>query len=184
MLGTVPGAKMERFTNAIRRALEDENWHGALFMALGLPDICGHIENKIKGSEKRYVNWYERYMVSKYTQPIGPDQTLHVFLGGADCYALQCSYFHEGDSKIDHQRARNVLSDFIFVEPTLNGEGMHMNQFNDILQLNTHRFCMDMCESIDEWIEKEVKNNQEYLSRIDEQLLKVRDVSGGLSFPL
>lgn len=175
---------MERFTNAIQMALENENWYGALFIALDLPDICGHIEGKIKGSEKRYVNWYERYMLLKYTQPIGPDKTLHVFLSGADCYALRCSYFHEGDSKIDHQRAQKVLSDFIFVEPTQNGMGMHMNQTNDTLQLNVREFCLDICNSVNEWVEKEVNNNQDYLSRSDEQLLKIHDVSGGLSFPL
>ncbi len=57
---------MERFTNAIEKSLQDCNWYAALSLALALPDICANVCYPNEGSKKRYVDWYNQYMLSKY----------------------------------------------------------------------------------------------------------------------
>jgi hypothetical protein len=104
---------MERFTNSIRSALKAQDWYGALSTALTLPDVCGRMEQPEKGSKARYIEWFRRWIEPEYTS----DRTKHVFLHGEDCYALRCSYLHEGGSNIEEQRARKALQDFRFITP-------------------------------------------------------------------
>lgn len=173
---------MERLTNAIKMAVENKNWYGALTMALTLPDICGHIETPEKGSKVRYVDWYNRYMLNKYTYFLGTDKEEHIFLRGEDCYALRCSYLHQGGSNIENQRARQALSDFLFIDPPESGGLMHLNQFNNALQLQVDIFCLDMANSVEEWANTEVQNSEEYQSRINNELIVIHDGSKGVSF--
>jgi hypothetical protein len=83
--------RARRFTNAIERSLNVENWYSALALALALPDICANVCSPNEGSQRRYVKWYNQYMLSKYTSHVGADRTEHVFLKGEDCYALRCA---------------------------------------------------------------------------------------------
>lgn len=176
------GIFMERFTKAIKMAIENKNWYGALTMALALPDICGHIEAPKQGSKDRYVDWYNRYMLKKYTSYLGPDKEEHIFLRGEDCYALRCSYLHQGGSNIENQKARQALSDFLFIGPPESGGLIHLNQFNKALQLQVDIFCLDMANSVEEWAKIEVQNNEEYQNKINSELIVIHDGSKGLSF--
>ena len=55
---------MKDILDAIRKAIKDKNWCGALFISLALPDICGKIENPNFLSGKRYKDWFNKYMSS------------------------------------------------------------------------------------------------------------------------
>ena len=145
---------MERFTSAVYLALDNENWYGALAVALTLPDICGRLENPDSGSKQRYVAWFDRYMLDRYSHPRFP----HVFLCGEDCYALRCSYLHEGGNNIEEQRARKALRDFHFIAPRP-GATIHLNQYNDTLQLQTDIFCRDICDGVQRWSQEVLQAN-------------------------
>jgi len=118
---------MERFLNSIEMSISNENWYGALTLALSMPDICANITNPDMGSKARYINWYNKYMKEKYTSFVGPEKTEHIFLCAEDCYALRCSFLHEGGDNIENQRAREVLNSFHFTIPR-QGFTVHENQ--------------------------------------------------------
>ena len=126
---------MENLIKALESTLESNNWYGALFIALSIPDICGRLETPEESIRTRYERWFERYMLSKYSKPIGPEQTPHTFLSSSDCYALRCALLHEGRDVIKDQRAREMLRRFHFIEPPPKGGRIHLNQFNDVLML-------------------------------------------------
>src|SRR5687768_8735608 len=97
---------MDKLIDSVELAIATENWYAALMTAITLPDIAGKIEFPNAHSQKRYADWFERYMRDKYK-----------FLSGDDCYALRCSLLHEGVSRISHQRAKEILDDFQFNIP-------------------------------------------------------------------
>lgn len=164
---------MEKFIDALIKNLNAENWYGALFIALALPDICGKIENPNDNSGPRYRAWCEKYLVPKYTHRVGTlDQGHeHVFLSAADCYALRCSYLHEGGDDITTQIARQALDRFLFVYPPESGT-IHCNQSNQTLQLQVDIFCKDMCDGVKQWLEDN-KENQDVQNNMKE-LLEIR----------
>jgi len=171
---------MKRFTTAIRAAADAENWYAALSMALSLPDVCGRLEQPSVGSKKRYVAWFQKWIEPKYTLRIGHPGTLHVFLCGEDCYALRCSYHHEGGGNIVEQgRARKALRDFHFTTPPRNGT-VHMNQVGDTLQLQVDIFANDMATAVDAW-STAVACEADIQGRLA-ALLTVHDGSKGVRF--
>lgn len=143
---------MHDLANALETAVTERNWYGALFMALALPDICGHLENPgEKSSQKRYEQWFDIYVAPKYRHRVGAGQTLHEFLSSSDCYALRCAMLHEGSDKIMGQRARQALERFHFTEPPPSGS-VHCNQVNNILQLQVDIFCQDTLSGLRDWL--------------------------------
>jgi len=158
---------MKQFANAIRVAVSQQNWHGALALALTIPDVCGRLENPTLGSEKRYKAWWDRYAAPKF----------HNMLGGSDAYALRCAYLHEGTDDILNQRAAQALSAFIFIEPR-KGSTIHCNQINSKLQLQVDIFCTDICDGVDSWVQ-DVQDNAEVQRRMN-ALIAIRKSSGEL----
>lgn len=171
---------MQRFTNAVRAAVEAENWYAALSMALSLPDVCGRLEQPTLGSKERYVSWCQRWLEPKYTSRLGPERTLHVFLCGEDCYALRCSYHHEGGGNILEQRARKALHDFHFITPPANGSLIHNNQVNNTLQLQVDIFASDVATAVDAWATA-VASDADIQERVA-ALLAIHDSSKGVRF--
>lgn len=163
---------MIRYTRAIEKSLDNRNWYSALTLALALPDICANVCSPTEGSKRRYARWYDQYMLSKYTSHIGPDKHEHVFLNGEDCYALRCALLHEGSHDITEQRARQALESFNFVVPP-SGCRVHMNQFNNALQLQVDVFCLDICESVHRWMADSSFSNGEF-----DSFLTITDVNG------
>lgn len=156
---------MERFTEAVLLALNNQNWYGALLIAITLPDICGSLENpNTKKSKEHYVNWYDRYLLEKYTS--GGT----VFLSGDDCYAFRCSYLHQGVDDITMQKARKIYDRFHFVIP-YNGCHIHRNygeyEGTYILQLQVDIFCMDICAGVDKWVKEVVNNSSDIQERVN-----------------
>lgn len=154
---------MERFTNSIRKNLEAENWYGALFMALTMPDICGKISlPAIEHSGPRYKNWFDANLAQiNKTSIMGKEV---VFLTSSDCWALRCSLLHAGTDDITEQRAREVLNKFEFT--TL---GMHRIHINNILTLNVTEFCNEIIYAVDAWYAP-IANDPEVKDKISKMI--------------
>jgi len=56
---------MKQFVDSIRSSVTTQNWFGALFMVLAVPDICAALENGLT-SGPLYKSWYSRYLKSEY----------------------------------------------------------------------------------------------------------------------
>ncbi len=169
---------MNNFINAIRKALVGKNWYGALTVALILPDICGSLENPQNKSQIRYIEWFDKYLKEEYTHEVGANHTLHNFLSGEDCYALRCSFLHEGSDTISHQRVRIALNNFYFISD----KNLHRNQSNSTLQLSVQIFCEEMCTATEKWL-KDVSNNNDITMRLSE-LIVIHNIDdpGGIRF--
>jgi len=141
---------MEDILKSIELSLQNENWYSALVLSLVLPDICGKLQYPDKKSQKRYSEWFDKYFGEEYAE----------YLSGNDCYALRCSYLHEGSSSIEKQQAKEVLDHFIF----LSSEAPHRSKISncsfgsqkydgkDILQLSVIRFSQDMVDAARQWL--------------------------------
>ncbi len=161
---------MEPILLAIETAMKNKNWHGALLICLTVPDICSSLENSTHNSKERYINWFKKYLDDKYNK----------YLSGDDCYALRCSYIHEGTNVIEHQRARKVLDKFVFIP-----QGSHFilisncnfggtaDDNKNILQLSVETFCKDIIEAARKWL-GDIESNSEIQERISD-MLKIED---------
>ena len=166
---------MNELIKSIKNALKNNNWYAALFIALCIPDICGKLENPKEVPKDRYTKWFSNNVGTKYIKGVGPNNNKHIFLCANDCYALRCSYFHEGSSDITNQSAREKLNNFVFKSP--NKMGRHCNYFvnsegKKLLQLQVDHFCEDLCEAAEKWLEKH-KNNSVIQERIS-KLIKIQ----------
>jgi hypothetical protein len=143
---------MENLINSVKDSIGTKNWYGALTLALTLPDIAGKVEYPtIQSSQKRYSDWFDNYIKPKYTVRMGANREEMVFLSGGDCYALRCSYLHEGSQIISHQSAQQVLDSFRFSAP-ISGRSVHCNRGNNTLQLQIDKFCLDIIDGINQWL--------------------------------
>ena len=167
---------MKRFTDAVEKALLDKNWYAALTVSLVLPDICGKLEEPQATSSDRYPRWFDTFVGSRYVRPVGPARQAHVFLCGQDCYALRCSFLHEGTEEIGHQHARQVLDRFRFVVPP-EGSVVHLNQKDGALQVQVDIFCRDICLGVERWTQTVLQSGTEIQSRLA-SLLAVESLEG------
>lgn len=169
---------MEHLTGAVRQAVAQNNPYAALLVALTLPDICAALSaanGKTCGA--RYAAWFDRYVRPAYTRTVSG--RTHVFLGGADCYALRCALLHEGLDDTSGQRAKAALDSFAFVQPTSRGTVIHCNQSGKRLNLQVDVFCGDMCSGVEAWL-LDVADQPETVQRIAE-LMTIDDLSRGWS---
>lgn len=141
---------MERFTKSLRSSVAHQDWYVALATALTLPDVCGRLINPKLGSGARYAAWFDGWIAPGYVHQL-PKIGFHCFLTGDDCYALRCSYLHEGGSDISQQKARKALDDFHFIVPPGNGNTVHRNRINNTLQLQVDKFCIEIADAVDKW---------------------------------
>ncbi|WP_279025099.1 hypothetical protein [Gibbsiella quercinecans] len=173
---------MINFTKALEMSIKTKNWYSVLFISLTLPDICGKIEEPNSNSSKqRTINWCDKYLTPIYTSTIGHSRRVSVFLSGSDFYALRCAYLHEGSSDITSQRAREVLENFLFIQP-IDGEGyIHRNRLDNTLQLQVDEFGKDVLNAVQSWL-NDIKDNPEKTNKINSLLeIKMLDRSKGFS---
>ena len=181
---------MERFTSAIRKSVEEENWFSALFLALAVPDICGALENPPTGRRgeigERYRDWFNKYLKLKYDPENlyelvlsrDPDAIARMDERGieylkstppnegcsftaSDCYRFRCKCLHQG--LIEKEGGET----FMFITPPPNGNVVHGGFFNGMYQLQIDVFCKDVCVAVEAWLE-DIKGNAEVISRIKE----------------
>jgi hypothetical protein len=77
---------LHRYLADIHHAMNAGAFYSALALSVAIPDICGGIEYPDeKKVAKRYQDWFDQccYMLQSY-------------LTAADCYAIRCSYLHQG----------------------------------------------------------------------------------------
>lgn len=149
---------MKQFTEAGRKAIEEDNLYSALSLALMIPDICGSLEDPGPGkSKQRYIAWYTRWALPKFSAKMGPAQTLVVvFISADDCYQLRCSLIHSGTAEIT-PNTQSALDRFVFCDKSV---GSHLNRFDgaiingvrqSFLQLKADKFSETMFSAADEW---------------------------------
>jgi hypothetical protein len=161
-------------TESIEKSLETENYYAALAVAFALPDICGKLEFPEKSSTKRFKEWFDKYLQSKY-QDIEGGRDHMIFLNASDCYSLRCSFLHEANDDITTQSAQKILSKIKF-----STEKPHQIKIMDVLCLNVNVFCQDICEGVKSWL-VDIDENQEIKERID-NLMKI-EIGGFRTIP-
>ena len=146
---------MRQFIQAIEISLNTQNWYSALALALTLPDICGKIDypNLHKQTRLRYSKWFDMYVGEEYKMTIeGKTITL---LTGNDCYALRCSYLHEGSNKVRKTESKKNDDDIItekFVLMFSQGIKLHKVSNEGKIVLFLPDFCMDIVEGVLKWL--------------------------------
>lgn len=152
---------MERFTNAIREAVKNENWFASLFLALCMPDICAAIETPQNNNVgERYKRWFNENLATIYSPIFSAD----------DCYYFRCSCLHQGldiHAKLAHDRIH-------FITPPTNNIIIHCNMLNNVLQMQIDIFCQDVTSAVDSWYENIIKKDKKMQSRID-GLIKIHN---------
>ncbi|MFH0887680.1 MAG: hypothetical protein V1871_00530 [Planctomycetota bacterium] len=144
---------MKRFTDAIRKAIHDENWFAGLFLALCMPDICGSLEKPDVPVGERYKAWFNDNLSQKYSPRFSAD----------DCFYFRCSCLHQGFDS--HEK---LTTDRIhFITPPPRGIMAHLNMLNNILQMQIDIFCTDIADAVDYWNGNIAKNNPDIQSRIN-----------------
>lgn len=137
---------MKRFTDSIRKSVNNKNWYAAVAMALTLPDICGNIKWPKEASTKRSIRWFNESDLSSKSK----------FLKAENFYALRCSYIHEGSGNIESQRISDDMLRVDIIEPIGNGCSIGYNKFTtvegkNILQVQADTFSIDVADAVDSW---------------------------------
>ena len=165
---------MERFTQAIKKSIESENWYAALTLALTIPDICGRLSypELKKKSQERYVKWFDKYMLHNYESSFHGEG--FTFMSGGDCYALRCALLHEGRDDITSQKARRkeVLSKFVITTT-----GFHLCKINGLLVLNLQSLCYEICQAVKEWNEDYKEDQHVQLGMAELLTIQTQDFS-------
>lgn len=173
---------MMQFIEAVDQALASESWLAALSLSLTLPDICGRLtDQSVKSSEKRYVAWWDRYLLDRYTMSNWMGK--HVFLSGRDAYALRCAYLHEGQDDTTNQRAKDAITRFKFVQPVGGATGVyHCNAKADVLILQVNVFCKDVCDGVRNWLHDHA--NDAAVAERQDALLTIQFIRPGVEFAI
>jgi hypothetical protein len=173
---------MKNLLQALRRCVHDQNWYGAITIALTLPDICGSIDSPGKNnSEARSVAWFDRYVGHAYMTEV--NGVKGVFMTGGDCYALRCAALHQGTFDVSDQRARDVVDRFILHHSKVMYAHKLLQGKKLVIDLTT--FCTDIAAGVEAWeAEVMLDDDNRRRSRIASLLpLHLPDVSyGGLTF--
>jgi hypothetical protein len=173
---------MKRFTEAIRAAIQAQNWHGALTLALTMPDVCDKLENPSRNNiGAGYTAWFERWIAPEYTLPLQLSTGPRVLLSGRDCWALRCKCIHEGRGIV----GRENLDRFHFITPPSDGSTTHLIYTSlvgaeKVLLLQVDIFCRDMATAVDNWAES-VSGDSEMLQRWQD-LLVIHTFERGIRF--
>jgi len=154
---------VKRFTEAIKGCLDSQNWYGAIFIALAVPDICGTIAYpKEKYSKERYKNWFNAYLSKHYRKYYkGKDV---IFMTASDCYALRCSIFHCGVDDTSMQKAKENIDKFWF-----SANNYHLIKSKNKLIINVTSFCEDVIQAVEDW-SRDIKGDDVKQQQVKELL--------------
>ena len=161
---------MRQFIQAIEISLNTQNWYSALALSLTLPDICGKIDYPNLHSRSRYSKWFDMYVGEDYKMTL-EGETI-TFLTGNDCYALRCSYLHEGSNNVSEQTAREIITEK-FVLMFSQGINFHKCSNRGKIVLFLPDFCKDIAEGVLKWINV-IENEIDEIRRIkNNSLMKI-----------
>jgi len=152
---------LKRFTDAGRKAIQEDNLYAALTIALTLPDVCATLEDpSARNVGARYTKWCQQWLVPTFTTPAGPNTSSHEFISAAEFYYLRCSLVHAGKSAITKRGANgsSKRKEFRFFDKKT---GSHLNAINnctvngirtpDVLQLKADLFSESVFSAVDLW---------------------------------
>lgn len=144
---------MEEFLIQIRASNKQGLYLVSLLTALTMPSICGSLSSADgTDSAVNYANWYDTYMPPRYVN----------FFSGAACYKFRCSMLHQGST----QTRPEFFSRVLFIEPSQDQQiTMHLNVFNDALNIDVTIFCEDMCKAVEKWL-VQTPNDANYAKNI------------------
>lgn len=135
---------MQTFIDAIRKAVEAENWHAAIFLALTMPDICSGFEQPEAHSKARYIAWFDKYLKQNYF--LGFSRTPSQLFTARDCYALRCALLHQGIDDVSDQKSRETVNRVKFTT-----RRAHVVKIADFLMLDVSMFCAEVCTAVEAW---------------------------------
>lgn len=163
---------MKQYIDAIFISLNSENYFSALAIALMMPDICSAIESeKNFGTKWLYSDWFDKYLSHYYTDTEYFDAPI-VFLSGKECYALRCSYLHQGMHDIGHQSILlnevNPVQKIQFVAKEMPQDKIKLGS---LVLLNLNIFCLQMIAAVGEWQKDNVGN-----SLVNDRLLSIPSI--------
>lgn len=145
--------RLLQFTKSIEESLISKNYFAALTIALTLPDICCSLEDENRRtSGKKYAEWFQKYVGSKYTSKIGHEKVETIFLSGEECFALRCTYLHKGINHIEDER---ILKDYeggsnkIEFMAEMNSDCVIVN---GVLLLKLENFCCNIIKGVNQWL--------------------------------
>ncbi|HBQ0480744.1 MULTISPECIES: hypothetical protein [Klebsiella] len=188
---------MNQLLTSIEESLEKENWFGALFIAISLPDICGATENVVHGNGARYKDWFNRYLKPRYnadniyeqmliTSPESlqglPQEIVNkwkqqapmVAFTAEDCWSLRNACLHEG---VDENRLRT----FRITPPSKVGGTMHMNNINGTLQLDILNLCKDIVSAVRQWID-DMQQKPDVVAKLEKMITIDRSTFKGIVY--
>lgn len=135
---------IDQYVHSIEHSLRSQNWFGALFLALAMPDICGSLEYPSDPVGARYRRWFDRYLSSEYVPAL---------FSADDCYYLRCAALHQGMA--EHPKAQN--KQVVFITPPPGGRVIFHSNFIEspdgsfVLQLQIDVFCQKVCAGVLKW---------------------------------
>lgn len=157
---------MDTVISEVRRCLELKLYLAALALALTIPDMCGAMENSGKRikSYDRYVGWFDKWVASKYARFIEENEKDGVcfekespfFFTGDACYALRCTFLHEGSSDVKRKTSDEGDPEVVDYRIRLvlggsDGYGCSEHQYGGLTVSKTYNVAInvaDLCENI------------------------------------
>ena len=151
---------LNELKESINKALDEKNFFLAMFLAVGIPDICSAmLKTNNKGNKARYIAWIEEF-IQKRVLNLDDEQKKRdiVHLETPLYYLIRNSIIHEASSNfiINKEEKCFKIKEFIFFAP-LYDEKIPLwsscdifsvessDEENDIknieVQINVYRFC-------------------------------------------
>lgn len=183
---------MKDLTDAVKKAIIDQNYHCAMFIALSLPDICGSIETPKERNGIRAKRWFKEYMGTRYMPQTRYDVMLNFKpetipkLSQADVESLKRE---PAEVKLTPELFWSLRNAFLHEasdkDKTNNFHITHsktpMMEINGAFMLSSIVFCEDMCEAVSKWILKK-KADAIITERINSRAQITNKIMSGLYF--
>ncbi|MDV7645783.1 hypothetical protein R4646_02155 [Acinetobacter baumannii] len=166
---------MDNFLDSLEYSIFTQNWYAVLFISLSLPDICGKIDSPTLNSSARTINWFNKYLLPRYTISVGPTDIKEILLSGEDFYALRCAYLHEGSDVLTGQKIQKAVEDICFTIPNSARPSHHRNRFGETMQLQIDLFAREILNAVRIWL-NDIKEDQDKTERVN-NLMKLKIIN-------
>jgi len=133
----------------IENARENKCYFSALALLLTVPDILGKREFPEKSVNKRYIQWFDKYITPLFRAASTHKSFIYPHIDGNLCYQLRCSYLHSGD--IDIVPSKVVVNHFnlyfpVEGEPEQPTSSFISDSIDEInITLNVDQFIIEFC---------------------------------------
>ncbi|MET3663750.1 hypothetical protein [Caulobacter sp. 1776] len=155
---------MRSFISSARLVAKAEGWHGAIALALILPDICGSIDYPDLPSSERFIAWWDDRLKRWFSlpflprgqstfdvdfpPPLGPKMSPETHLSGLEAWDLRCAFLHSGQTLGSDP---NLSHDIRFFEPPTAASFL---RHGGTLFVTPAYLVERVCLGVEEWIEE------------------------------